>query len=127
MKKKNGFLLQTVEQMNCGTIVCGVGFLLYLAASALRWETAADIVVMLFGVVSVYVCASVAAGRKRDKQAVSYCLLWGAGRADAFAGRVRGADPKVTAWPVIKKTALHAAFYAHAPPPTACAGSRTAA
>lgn len=79
MKKKNGFLLQTVEQMNCGTIVGGVGFLLYLAASALRWETAADIVVMLFGVVSVYVCASVAAGRKRDKQAVSYCLLWGAG------------------------------------------------
>ena len=32
---KQGFLLQTVKQMNNGAIVSGIGFLLYVAASAL--------------------------------------------------------------------------------------------
>ena len=74
---KRGFLLQTVKQMNNGATVSGIGFLLYVAASALHLDALADILVIAFGVVAVYVLASVAEGRKKDKKAVSYNLLWG--------------------------------------------------
>ena len=79
MKEKKGFLLQTVLQMNGGAALCGVGFLLYLGASALGWVTAADILTIAFGVVSLYVFISVSEGRRKDKEAVSYNLLWGTG------------------------------------------------
>ena len=79
MKAKKGFLLQTVRQMNGGAALCGVGFLLYLGASALGWVTAADILTIAFGVVSLYVFISVSEGRRKDKEAVSYNLLWGTG------------------------------------------------
>lgn len=49
MREKKGFLLQTVSQMNTGAIVTGLGFLLYLALSALTLETAADITAVAFG------------------------------------------------------------------------------
>ena len=71
MREKKGFLLQTVQQMNAGAIVSGLGFLLYLALSALGQETAADIAAVALGMVSVYVFVSVALGRSRDKEAVS--------------------------------------------------------
>ena len=74
---KQGFLLQTVKQMNNGAIVSGIGFLLYVAASALQLEVLADILVIAFGIVAVYVLVSVAEGRKKDNKAVSYNLLWG--------------------------------------------------
>ena len=73
MREKKGFLLQTVQQMNAGAIVSGLGFLLYLALSAL-------------GMVSVYVFVSVALGRSRDKEAVSYSLLWGTGALALLLG-----------------------------------------
>lgn len=79
MKERNGFLLRTVKQMNIGAGVSGVGFLLYLAASALGAKTAADIIAVVFGVISLYVFVSVSAGRSKDKEAVSYNLLWGTG------------------------------------------------
>ena len=79
MKRKNSLLLQGVKQLNRGAIVSGLGFLLYLALSALGLETAADITAVAFGMVSVYVFASAAAGRLKDKEAVSYSLLWGTG------------------------------------------------
>ena len=78
--------MQTVRQMNAGAIVSGLGFLLYLALSALEAETAADIAAVAFGLVSVYVFASVAAGRSRDKEAVSYSLLWGTGALALLMG-----------------------------------------
>lgn len=86
MREKKGFLLQTVRQMNAGAIVSGLGFLLYLALSALELEPAADIAAVAFGLVSVYVFASVAAGRSRDKEAVSYSLLWGTGALALLMG-----------------------------------------
>lgn len=81
MKKneKKGLLFQTTRQINTGAIASGIGFLLYLAASALGWQTAADIMVIIFAVVAVWTFLSAAARRERDKQAVSYCLLWGTG------------------------------------------------
>lgn len=86
MKEKTSFLLQTVKQMNAGAIVSGLGLLLYLALSALELVTAADITAVAFGLVSVYVFASVAAGRSRDKEAVSYSLLWGTGALALLMG-----------------------------------------
>lgn len=77
--KPKGFLLREVRQMNLGAIVSGVGFLLYLGAAALGRQTAAELLSLAFAVVSLYVFVSVAAGRKRDKEAVSYNLLWGQG------------------------------------------------
>lgn len=86
MKEKRGPLLRTVGQMNAGAIISGLGFLLYLALSALELETAADVAAMAFGLVSVYVFVSVAAGRSRDKEAVSYSLLWGTGALALLMG-----------------------------------------
>lgn len=86
MRERSGFLLQTVGQMNAGAIVSGLGFLLYLALSALGLETAADIAAVALGLVSVYVFASVAAGRSRNKEAVSYSLLWGTGALALLMG-----------------------------------------
>lgn len=86
MKEKRGFWLQTVKQMNIGAGVSGIGFLLYLAASAMGLETAADIITIVFGVVALYVFISVAEGRSRDKTAVSYSLLWGTGALALLLG-----------------------------------------
>lgn len=86
MKEKKGFLLRTVKQMNIGAVVSGLGFLEYLALSALGPETAADASAVVFALVSVYVFASVAAGRSRDKEAVSYSLLWGTGALALLMG-----------------------------------------
>ncbi len=77
MDGNKGFLLQTTKQMNIGAAVSGVGFLLYLAASALGSRALADGTAIVFGVAALYVFASIAAGRRRDKEAVSYNLLWG--------------------------------------------------
>lgn len=79
MRQKNTLLLRGVKQLNLGAVVSGIGFLLYLGAAALGWQGAADVLSLAFAPVSLYVFASVAAGRKRDKEAVSYNLLWGQG------------------------------------------------
>ena len=77
MRRKKGFLLQTVRQLNGGAILCGGGFLLYLGARALAWAAVSDALALIFFLASVYVFASALAGRRRDREAVSYSLLWG--------------------------------------------------
>lgn len=79
MKRKKGFLLQDTKQLNLGAMVSGVGFLLYLGAAALGWRDAADVLSLVFALVALYVFASAAEGRRKDKEAVSYNLLWGTG------------------------------------------------
>lgn len=79
MKRKSSLLLQGARQRNLGAVVSGLGFLLYLGVSALEWTAAADVLALLFALVSVYVFLSVAAARRNDKEAVSYNLLWGQG------------------------------------------------
>ena len=77
--KRKGFLLQGVKQLNLGAVVSGLGFLLVLGASALERRGAADALSLVFALVSLYVFASAAEGRRRDKEAVSHNLLWGTG------------------------------------------------
>lgn len=77
MKHQSKFLLQTTRQMNVGAMVTGALFLLYLAVSAMGRLAAADLIALVSCVPALYVLASVADGRRRDKEAVSYSLLWG--------------------------------------------------
>ena len=79
MNEKKSLLLQTVKQMNIGVSVVGAGFLLYIAASALKLTLVGDLISILFGLGALYVVVSVYAGRQKDKEAVSYNLLWGSG------------------------------------------------
>ena len=43
----------TTRRINGGAILSGIGFLLYLAARALGWELAADVICIVFGVIAV--------------------------------------------------------------------------
>ena len=85
--KKKSLLFQTTKQINTGAIVSGIGFVLYLALAAMGWELAADIVVIAFAAAAaVWTFLSAVAGRNRDKEAVSYSLLWGTGALALLLG-----------------------------------------
>ena len=79
MKEKISIWLQTVKQLRIGVSVCGVGFLLYIMLLMLEMEATADVIACIFGPISVYVFFSVVDARSRDKEAVTFSLLWGAG------------------------------------------------
>ena len=63
--------------MNNGAIATGLGFVLYMVLLVLGLELAADLVAAAFSVVGIYVSLSVLAGRRRDREEVSYSMLWG--------------------------------------------------
>lgn len=71
------FFLQTPRQLNAGAIGTGLVFLAYLSVSAMGSLAAADGIAFLGSLGGLYVLASVFAKRRRDKDAVSYSLLWG--------------------------------------------------
>ena len=75
--KKKGLLLRTKKQMNNGAVATGLGFVLYMVLLVLGQELAADLVAIAFGVVGIYVSLSVMEARSRDKEEISYNLLWG--------------------------------------------------
>lgn len=77
MKRRNGFLLHGPQQLAMGAVFSGLGFVLYTLATIAGQEWAADALVMIFSVVSVYVFASVAADRRQDKRTVSLNLYLG--------------------------------------------------
>ena len=74
---RKGLLLQTKKQMNNGAIAIGVGFALYMVLLVLNLTLAADLVAVAFGAAGIYVSLSVLEGRRRDREEVSYSLLWG--------------------------------------------------
>lgn len=84
MKRKKTLLLRSGKQLNAGAIVSGAGFLLCLGAAALGLREAADMLSAIFSLASLYVFASAAAARRRDRGAVSYNLLWGQGALTAL-------------------------------------------
>ena len=75
--KRKGLLFQTKKQMNNGAIATGVGVVLYLALLAMGLELPADLVAGAFGVVGIFNSFSVLEGRRKDKENISYNLLWG--------------------------------------------------
>ena len=60
-----------------GAIATGLGFVLYLALLAMGLELPADLVAVAFGVVGIFNSLSVLEGRRKDKENISYNLLWG--------------------------------------------------
>ena len=76
----------TSRTIGGGAIVSGIGFLLYLAARALGWEMAADVICIVFGVIAVLTFFAAAMGRQKDKELVSYSLLWGTGALALLLG-----------------------------------------
>ena len=75
--KKRGLLFQTKKQMNNGAIATGLGFVLYLVLLVLGLELPADLVAIAFSVVGIFNSLSVLEGRHKDKEDISYNLLWG--------------------------------------------------
>ena len=65
------------KQMNNGAIATGLGFVLYLVLLVLELELPADLVAIAFGVVGIFNSLSVLEGRRRNREDVSYNLLWG--------------------------------------------------
>lgn len=84
--EKKGFLLKDVRSMNRASGVCGVGFLLYLGAAMLNLSLIKDIIAVIFALIAVWNFFSVAELRGKDKEAVSYNLLWGAGAMALLLG-----------------------------------------
>lgn len=74
---KQDIWLKPGKQINSGAIVGGIGFALYLAFSALGWDVAALIAAIGFGLESLYVFFSTLEWREKDKESVSYSIMWG--------------------------------------------------
>ena len=74
---KQDIWLKPGKQINSGAIVGGIGFALYLAFSALGWDAVALIAAIGFGLESLYVFLSTLEWRERDRDAVSYSIMWG--------------------------------------------------
>jgi len=79
MKKQKKGLLQTKKELNTGAIVSGIGFLLYIAASALEWIGAANVIAIAFALVSLWVFLSAVTARGKDKETASGNLIVGTG------------------------------------------------
>ena len=71
------YLLHGPQQLAMGAIFSGIDFLLYTVATIAGQQWAADALAFIFSIVSVYVFASVATERRRNKAAVSLNLYWG--------------------------------------------------
>ena len=77
---------ETIRRLNGGAVLSGLGFLLYLAARALGWGLAADVICIVFGIIAVLTFLCAASERRKDKEAVSYNLLWGTGALALLLG-----------------------------------------
>lgn len=74
---KRDIWLEPGKQINNGAIVGGIGFVLYMAFSALGWSGIALIVAIGFGLESLYTFLSTLEWREKDKESVSYSIMWG--------------------------------------------------
>jgi len=77
-ENKGGFLLRDVAQIKRWAGISGIGFVVYLAVAAIL-PVIAGPVAAVFAVAAVRAFLSALDGREKDKEAVSYSLLWGTG------------------------------------------------
>ena len=84
--EKKSILMKDLRSMNLGAIVSGVGFLLYIGASALEWILVKDIIAIVFGVIAIWTFFSVLDAREKDKEKFTYNLLWGTGALAIMLG-----------------------------------------
>ncbi|MBE6964069.1 MAG: hypothetical protein E7443_05690 [Ruminococcaceae bacterium] len=69
----------TAKRLNKGSGIGAACFLLYLAAMALQWAAVAGIIAAAGTVIAGWTCVCAGELRQKDKEAVSYNLLWGSG------------------------------------------------
>ena len=74
---KKDIWLKPGKQINNGAIAGGIGFVLYMAFSALGWSGIALIVAIGFGLESLYTFLSTLEWREKDRESVSYSIMWG--------------------------------------------------
>ena len=74
---KKDIWLKPAKQSNNGAIVGGSVCALYMALSALGWSGIALIVAIGFGLESLYTFLSTLEWREKDKESVSYSIMWG--------------------------------------------------
>ena len=74
---KKDLWLKPGRQINGGAVLGGIGVLLYIGCSALAWDGLALIIAIGFGLESLYVFLSTLEWRERDRDAVSYSIMWG--------------------------------------------------
>lgn len=77
---------ETVKKINRGAIASGAGFALYLALLAVGQQLIADVINVVFAVVAVWTFLCAAELRGKDREAVSYSLLWGTGALALMLG-----------------------------------------
>ena len=66
---------EIIRRLNGGAVLSGVGFLLYLAARALGWGLAADVICIVFGIIAVLTFLCAASERRKDKEAVYHAVV----------------------------------------------------
>mgnify|MGYP000858581531 CR=1 FL=1 len=70
---KKDIWLKPGKELNTGAIIGGIGFAIYIALSALEWRGLA------FGLEAGYAFLSALDCREKDKDSVSYNIVWGTG------------------------------------------------
>lgn len=70
---------QKLRRIRAGAVASGVGFALYLALLVMGLQGAADVVNVVFAAAAVWTFLDAAELRGKDREAVSYSLLWGTG------------------------------------------------
>ena len=61
------------------TVIGGIGFAIYIALSALEWRGLALFAALAFGLEAGYAFLSALDCREKDKDSVSYNIVWGTG------------------------------------------------
>ena len=76
---KKDIWLKPGKELNTGAIIGGIGFAIYIALSALEGRGLALFAALAFGLEAGYAFLSALDCREKDKDAVSYNILWGTG------------------------------------------------
>ena len=71
--------LKPGKELNTGAIIGGIGFAIYIALSALEWRGFALFAALAFGLEAGYAFLSALDCREKDKDSVSYNIVWGTG------------------------------------------------
>ena len=76
---KKDIWLKPGKELNTGAIIGGIGFAIYIALSALEWRGLALFAALAFGLEAGYAFLSALDCREKDKDSVSYNIVWGTG------------------------------------------------
>ena len=79
---KKDIWLKPGKELNTGAIIGGIGFAIYIALSALEWRGLALFAALAFGLEAGYAFLSALDCREKDKDSVSYNIVWARRRGE---------------------------------------------